>query len=68
MTKSSQEIAEERFRNLGHYLEEHAADLASELDKMIVAEGGVRAYCNLATDPNKVTIEKDYIATDRRPM
>lgn len=64
--KTPREIAEERFRMIGFYIEAHAADLASELGEMCVAEGGLRVSCDLTALPIRVTVEKDYIVTDRR--
>ena len=50
-SKTPKEIAEERFRLLGRYIDDHAADLASELGEMFIAKDGLRVTCNLASLP-----------------
>lgn len=63
---NARELAAERIKELGRWLEEHAESLTSEMDEMVIAERGLTINADVVLDEiNSVHVVKNYILVNR---
>lgn len=60
------ELAAERIKELGRWIEEHAEALTSEMDEMVIAERGLTINSDITTaGVQSVRVVKNYILINR---
>lgn len=63
---NARELAAERIKELGRWLEEHAEALTSEMDEMVIAERGLTINSDITTaGVQSVRVVKEYILINR---
>lgn len=63
---NARELAAERIKELGRWLEEHAEALTSEMDEMVIAERGLTINSDITMgEIQSVHVVKNYILVNR---
>lgn len=63
---NARELAAERIKELGRWLGEHADELTSEMDEMVIAERGLTINSDITMDEiQSVHVVKNYILVNR---
>lgn len=63
---NAKELAAERIKELGRWLEEHAEALTSEMDEMVIAERGLTINSDITMgEIQSVHVVKNYILVNR---
>lgn len=63
---NARELAAERIRELGRWLEDHADALTAEMDEMVIAERGLTINSDITMDEiQSVHVVKNYILVNR---
>ena len=63
---NARELAAERIKELGRWLEDHADALTAEMDEMVIAERGLTINSDITTDGiQSVHVVKNYILVNR---